>query len=119
MANLNHHASNLYDHRVTTGYVEIIIIIIITGGSKEVPGRNACDRRHTYRIIIIIIDVAISGHRNAIKKEAEKILKYKDIKIDNTAHVECENKGDTNNNRGDWDYFKVISKIREQHTRKT
>jgi len=68
---------------VTTGYVEIIIIIIIiTGGSKEVPGRNACDRRHTYRIIIIIIDVAISGDRNAIKKEAEKILKYKDIKIE-------------------------------------
>jgi uncharacterized integral membrane protein len=27
----------------------------ITGGSREVPGRNGCDRRHTYRIIIIII----------------------------------------------------------------
>jgi riboflavin synthase len=27
-------------------------------------------------IIIIIIDVAIVGDRNAIKKEAEKILKY-------------------------------------------
>jgi len=27
----------------------------ITAGSREVPGRNACDRRHTYRIIIIII----------------------------------------------------------------
>jgi len=25
-----------------------------------------------------------------------------------TAHVECKNKGDTSNNRGDWDYFKVI-----------
>jgi len=38
----------------------------------------------------------------------------------NTAHVACKNKGDTNNNnRGDWDYFKVIQKIREQHTRKT
>ena len=24
----------------------------------------------------------------------------------------------TSNNRGDWDYFKVIQKIREQHTRK-
>ena len=30
----------------------------------------------------------------------------------------CKNKGDTSNNRGDWDYFKVIEKIREQHTRK-
>ena len=26
----------------------------------------------------------------------------------NTAHVECKNEGDTGNNRGDWDYFKVI-----------
>jgi len=37
----------------------------------------------------------------------------------NTAHVECKNKGDTGNNRGDWDYFKVIQKIRGQHTGKT
>jgi len=37
----------------------------------------------------------------------------------NTAHVKCKNKGDTSNNRGDWDYFKVIQKIREQHTGKT
>ena len=28
-------------------------------------------------------------------------------------------KGDTSNNRGDWDYFKVIQEIREQHTRIT
>jgi len=31
-------------------------------------------------IIIIIIKVAISGDRNVIKKEAEKILKCKDLK---------------------------------------
>jgi len=41
----------------------------------------------------MLIDCAISGDRNVIK---------------NTAHVECKNKGDTSNNRGDWDYFKVI-----------
>jgi len=29
----------------------------------------------------MLIDVAISGYRNVIKKEAEKILKYKDITI--------------------------------------
>jgi len=29
------------------------------------------------------------------------------------------NKDDASNNRGDWDYFMVIQKIREQHTRKT
>ena len=32
--------------------------------------------------------------------------------------MECKTKGDTSNNSGDWDYFKVIQKIREQHTRK-
>jgi len=30
----------------------------------------------------------------------------------------CENKSDTSNNRGDWDYVKVFQKIREQHIRK-
>ena len=62
----------------------------------------------------MLIDVAISGNRIVIKKVAEKVLKYNR----NTAHVGCKNKGDTSNNRGDWDYFKVIQKIREQHTRK-
>ena len=33
-------------------------------------------------IITIIINVAISGDRNVIKKEAEKILKYKDLIIE-------------------------------------
>ena len=30
----------------------------------------------------MLIDVAISGDRNVIKKEAEKILKYKDLRIE-------------------------------------
>ena len=30
----------------------------------------------------MLIDVAISGGRNVIKKEAEKILKYKDLKLE-------------------------------------
>ena len=30
-----------------------------------------------------------------------------------------KNKGDTSNKRGDWNYFKVIQKIHEQHSRKT
>jgi hypothetical protein len=33
------------------------------------------NERRTY----MLIDVAISGDRNVIKKEAEKILKYKDL----------------------------------------
>jgi len=67
----------------------------------------------------ILIDVAISGDRNVIKKEAEKILKYKDLTLEIRRMSNVKNKGDTSNNRGDWDYFKVIQKIREQHTKKT
>jgi len=32
----------------------------ITAVSREVPGRYACDRRHTNRIIIIIIIIIIT-----------------------------------------------------------
>ena len=56
----------------------------------------------------MLIDVAISRDRNVIKKEAEKILKYKDLTIEVTTHVKCKNKGDSSNNRRDWDHFKVI-----------
>jgi hypothetical protein len=45
----------------------IIIIIIIRGNEKETG---------------MLIDVAISGDRNVIKKEAEKILKYKDLTVE-------------------------------------
>jgi len=31
----------------------------------------------------------------------------------NNNNVECKNKGDTSSNRANWDYFKVIQKIRE------
>jgi len=43
----------------------------ITAGSREVPGRNSCDKRHTYCIIIIIIIIIIIllhlNQRNANK----------------------------------------------------
>jgi len=67
----------------------------------------------------MLIDIAISGDRNVIKKEAEKILKYKDLTIE----IQCM-----------WNVkIKVIPvvtgaagtisesfrKIREQHTRKS
>ena len=66
----------------------------------------------------MLIDVAISGDRNMIKKEAEKILKYIRPYNKNTTHVECKNKDDSGNNRRDWDHFKFILKILEQPTRK-
>ena len=65
------------------------------------------------------IDVAICGDRNVVKKDAEKILKYKDlIKNRNSVHVECESKIDTGNNRGDWNHLKITETILEQHTGK-
>jgi len=36
----------------------------------------------------------------------------------NTSHVECKNKSDTGNNRGDWNHFKTTQTVPEQHTGK-
>jgi len=59
----------------------------ITAGSREVPGRNASDRRHTYCIIII--------------------SKPYDL---NTALVEGKNRNNASSNRGNWDYLKSFRK---------
>jgi len=66
----------------------------------------------------MLIDVAISRDRNVIKKHTEKILKYKYLTIE-IQHMWNVKKDDTSNNRGDWNYFKFIQKIHEQHIRKT
>jgi hypothetical protein len=54
--------------------------------------------------IIIII--------NVVNKEAEKILKYKDLIIE-IQHIECESKSDLGNNSGNWDHFLVTQTIPE------
>jgi len=36
----------------------------ITAGSREDPGRKACDKRHPYRIIIIILIIIITEMYN-------------------------------------------------------
>jgi hypothetical protein len=66
----------------------------------------------------MLIDVVIPGYRNVIKKESEKVLKYRDFNNRNTAHVERKNKCDTSNNRDNRNHFKIIQKIPEQRTRK-
>ena len=53
-------------------------------------------------------DVAISGDRDVNKKEAEKILKFKDLNNRNTQHVGCKIKSDTGYNRGNLIRFKIL-----------
>jgi len=36
----------------------------------------------------------------------------------NSVHVELENKIDTSNNRGNWNYFKITQTVPEKHTKK-
>jgi len=67
----------------------------------------------------MLIDVAISGDRNVIKKEAKKILKHKDLTIEIQRMWNAKTKVIPVIIRGDWNYFKVIQKIRDQHSRKT
>jgi hypothetical protein len=49
----------------------------------------------------MLIYAAVPGDRNVMKKEAEKILKYKDLIKINSAHVQCDSRSDTGNIRGD------------------
>jgi hypothetical protein len=57
----------------------------------------------------VLIEVAISRDRNMIKKKAEKILTYREGPHNrNSAHVECESKSDTGNNRGNWNHLETI-----------
>ena len=68
----------------------IIIIIIITVLWNQQVQTDRTIPNNKPDIIIrdnekgtcMIIDVAISGDRNVIKKEAEKVLKYKDLTIE-------------------------------------
>ena len=116
----------------------IIIIIIITTVETNQGGKVAilCNQQvQTDRTIpnnkpdiiirdnekgtVALIDVGISGDRNVIKEEAEKILKYKDLTIEIQRMWNVKTKVMPVIIRGDWDYLKVIQKIREQHTGKT
>ena len=57
--------------------LQIIIIIIINK-----PDMIMKTRRDNEKETCMLIDVAISGERNVIKKEAEKILKYEDLTLE-------------------------------------
>jgi len=68
--------------------------------------------------VCMLIDAAISGEKNVIKKETEKILKYKDLttEIQRMWNVKTS---DTRNKRSNWNHFKIVQKIPKQHTGKT
>jgi hypothetical protein len=88
----------------------IIIIIIINRKIKIRDNEKGTD---------MLIDVVISGDRNMMKKEGEKILKYNYLLTRNSAHVECESKSNIINNRDTRNHFKIIQTITQQHSRKT
>ena len=64
----------------------------------------------------MLIDVAISGERNVIKKEAGKVLKYKDLLVEIQHVWNVKNKSDTSNSRSYWNNLKIIHKISEKHS---
>jgi hypothetical protein len=53
----------------------------------------------------MLIDVAISGHRNVIKKEAGNIIKYKDLTIQIQRMLNVKTR------RGNCNYLKIIQQI--------
>jgi hypothetical protein len=63
----------------------------------------------------LLIDTAISGDRNTIKKEAEKILNYKDLKIEIQRMWNVKTEVITIIYGGKWKHLKLIQKIAEQH----
>ena len=49
------------------------------------------------------------------QESSQENLKYRPYNR-NTAHVECKNKSDANNNKGSWNHFKIIQTISDQNT---
>jgi len=55
-----------------------------------------------------------------VKKEAEKILNYKDLTIEIQRMWNVKTRViPVIRNWSDWDHFQIIHKIRERHTRKS
>jgi hypothetical protein len=72
-------------YRATETEIIIIIIIIIMEPitDRTIPNNKPDIVIHDYeKGTYMLIDVAIPGDRNVIQKEAEKILKYKDLTIE-------------------------------------
>jgi hypothetical protein len=66
----------------------------------------------------MLTDVPISGVRDGIKKEAEKVLKYKDLITEIQCMWNVKAKVIPVITGGDWNHFKITQTIPEQHARK-
>jgi hypothetical protein len=66
----------------------------------------------------MLIDVAIPGDRNVIRKEAKRILKCKGLIIEIQHMWNLKKKVDASNNRAKWSHFKILQKILEEQSRR-
>jgi hypothetical protein len=74
--------------------------------------RIICDNKNGTHVLI---DVAISGDSNMIKKETEKFLIYKYFTTEVQRMWNVKTKA-IPVKEGDWNHLKIIQKIPEQHT---
>jgi len=85
---------------------------------RTIPNNKPDIIRDNEKRTCMLIDVAIPGDRNVIKKEAEKILTYKDLTIEIQRMWNVKTRvipviiGATET------ISKIIQKIHERHTRK-
>ena len=63
----------------------------------------------------MLTDAAVPGDRNVIKKEAQKILKYKELVTQIQRMWNVKAKVATG---AKWNHFKIAQTITEQHIRK-
>ena len=70
------------DHNVGQGILSINLKNLLIDCMYNNNNNNNNNNKGNEKGTCMLIDVAISGDRNVIKKEAEKILKYKDLTIE-------------------------------------
>jgi len=70
-------------------------------------------RSTTHQGTCMLIDAAISGNRNEIKKEAEKAVKHEDPITEYQRMWNVKVKNDIGNDKAEWNHFKITQTILE------